>query len=281
MMCDAEKEQLPQFAARFAARRRRERWFGVLSNMPRFLSVEMKMNVVRISVLVAACGASFLFSGSAQAGPVSIDGIIGAEWAGATLKTVSYDSAASTGNFGTPGTTNHQTAYDIRTRGDGNFVYVGLSSASSTGGLDFANLYFDTNPSTGSDVGFEVTNNRAFKPGVPGYYNYTPGAGFSGIEWSLNTAPTGSTLEFAVPVSFFTSDPLGIGFPQAVDKVQLRLSQTFGYSVAGGSSFGSDRLGEVSVTAAVVPLPAAAWMGMALMSSVGGMGLLRKRARVS
>ena len=201
-----------------------------------------------IMSVVAATAVASLFGGFALAGPVSVDGSIGAEWAGATVKSALFNAAAPTSNFGTPTNQNHQVAYDIYTRGDGNYVYVGLQSTGSTGGLDFANLYFDTDPAAlnGSDMGFEVTNNRAFIAGVPGYIPYT--AAVQDIHFALTSGGATSTLEFAVPVSFFTGDPLGMGNPIPTDKVQLRLSQTFGYSVIGGSGYGADRLGEVSVS---------------------------------
>jgi hypothetical protein len=228
-----------------------------------------------IMSVVAAAAAASLVSGFALAGPVSVDGTIGAEWAGASVKSALFNAAAPTSNFGAPTNENHQVAYDIYTRGDGDYVYVGLQSSGSTGTLDFANLYFDTNPAAGdgSDMGFEVTNERAFVAGGAGYYDYTPAG--QDIHFALSSGAT-STLEFAVPVSFFTSDPLAMGNPLSTDKVQLRLSQTFGYSVVGGASYGADRLGVVSLSTAPVPLPAAAWAGMALLGSLAGKKGLKK-----
>lgn len=213
---------------------------------------------------------------SALAGPLSVDGAIGAEWTGANVVTVSYNAAAAVGNFGTPSNQNHNVGYDIYTRGDSNYLYVGIKTNGSANGLNFANLYFDTNPGTGSDIGFEVTSTQAFKPGIPGYIAYTTAT--KDIHYSLSSSLTSSILEFAVPYTVFTNNSLGIsGMPLATDKVQLRLSQSFGYSVAGGSTYGADRLGTVTIPT-VVPLPPAAWAGLALLGTVGSAQFLRRKS---
>jgi hypothetical protein len=61
--------------------------------------------------------------------------------------------------------------------------------------------------------------------------------------------------------------------------VQLRLSQTFGYSVAGGSSFGDDRLGFAKLTSAA-PEPAAWSMMLVGFFGLGSM-VRRRRAAVA
>jgi hypothetical protein len=147
------------------------------------------------------------------------------------------------GNFGSPSNLTDYNPYTIYTNADSKNFYVGLESNGpiNVGNLDFANLYFSTDLSQGSTVGFEANNSRAFIPGVSGYYNYTASSGIV-----LDDTSTGSqySIEFSVPFSFFTSDPLGMGFPLATTDVQLRLSQTFGYSVAGGSAYGDGRFGD-------------------------------------
>src|SRR3954447_15520886 len=87
--------------------------------------------------------ASIAIATAAHAALVSVDGTIGAEWTGATVKTVNYNPVAPIGNFATPTNENHATAYDIYTRGDANYLYVGIQTTGNTyaGGLDFANLY--------------------------------------------------------------------------------------------------------------------------------------------
>ena len=213
------------------------------------------------------------------AGPISVDGVIGAEWSGATVKHVLFNPTAPTGNFGAPTNENSEVGYDIFTRADAAYVYVGLQTITNySPGLNFANLYFDTNPGTGSDIGFEVNNERAFLPGVAGSFNYT--AAGSDIHFAVTngSATTPTVLEFATPWSFFKTDPLGMGFPVATNSVQLRLSQSFGYSVAGGATYGADRLGTVvQPTANPVPEPSTAIL--AFIGLVGPVGASTRSAR--
>ena len=186
-----------------------------------------------------------LSAGSARAAVIGVDGVIGADWAWYAPKTATYNLVAPTGNFSTPTSETNNVAYNIYTRADTNYVYVGLVSSSSTAGQDYANLYFDTDPGTGSDVGFEVTNERAFIPGVGGYFPYTAAA--QDIHYAMTTGASGTCIEFAAPISFFTTDPLAMAFPTASSALQLRLSQSLGLSVIGGASYGADRLGQVAV----------------------------------
>jgi len=37
--------------------------------------------------------------------------------------------------------------------------------------------------------------------------------------------------------------------------------------------------GEITVTGGIVPLPAAAWMGLVLISGIGGFGAIRRKLR--
>jgi hypothetical protein len=186
---------------------------------------------------------------------------------------VLFNALAPTGNFNTPTNENSEVAYNIYTRGDGDYVYVGLATAGNyAGGLNFANLYFDTSPGTGSDVGFEVTNLRAFIPGVAGYFPYTSVANDIHYSLTAGSASSPSVIEFAVPTSFFLSDPLGMGYAPATSEVQLRLSQTFGYSVAGGASYGDDRLGNIAV-----PEPSSIALGFMAIGAAGMYAVRRRK----
>jgi len=156
------------------------------------------------------------------------------------------------GNFGSPSNLTDYNPYTIYTNADSTNFYVGLESDGpiNVGNLDFANLYFSTDLADGSTVGFEANNSRAFIPGVSGYYNYTAS---SGIVLDDTSTPTQYAIEFSVPFSFFTTDPLGMGFPLATTDVELGLSQTFGYSVAGGDAYGDGRFGNFAPEATPEP----------------------------
>lgn len=202
------------------------------------------------------------FTGSAMA-QVGIDGVIGAEWAGATTHVVTYNASAAEHNFGAPGTSSTGAAYTTYFRGDANYIYaaVAVTPGSGVSAGQFANFYLSSTLTNGG-VGIEVTNNRFFRPGFAGYYN---AAGYA--TWSSN-ATTG-VIEVAIPVSFFTNDPLSIGFATAIDRVRFNLSQSFGYSVVGGAAYGDNdtRLGLV-----FIPSPSA----MAMLG-LGGLAAARRR----
>lgn len=214
-----------------------------------------------VTSLILASVSTSLFSAAAMAAPAGVDGAIGAEWAGATVKSVLYNPAAPTGNFATPTNETNNVAYDVYTRTDGAYLYVGLQTTGYSNGLNFANLYLNTNLTGGSDLGFEVNNERAFIPGGSGYFPYTPAGQDIHYAMSAGASPNPSAIEFAVPLTFFTSDPLGMGFPVSTTGVQVRMSQSFGYSAAGGASYGADRLGQIAI-----PEPAS---GIALLAAAG------------
>ena len=191
---------------------------------------------------------------------------------------VTTDPNAPISNFDNP-TNTARAGYSLTLTDDGMSV---LGSLFQTGGVSagqFANLYFDLNPSVldGSDLGFEIGANgvNAF---IPGRNGSTP------LNSSLFTvlAATPGTFNFSLANSLFTSAIAGLDYYPGQtfeSNVTLRLSQSFGYSVAGGASYGANRLGTVNVGAVTGAVPEPATWAMMLLG-FGFMGFaLRNRRR--
>jgi hypothetical protein len=214
------------------------------------------------------------YAGTANAA-IIVDGAYDADY-GAAKSTVLYDQGALTGNFGSPGNTNHTTGYSIYLKEQGGSVY-GFLQADTASGLNFANLYFDLDRANGngSDLGFEILNDRAFVPNAAGY------SAPLGLQFALSA--DGKGLEFEIPDAFFTgpifglSYPLGQQFAAPGGEVVLRLSQSFGYSVAGGPSYGADRLGVVTLDASAVPGPIVGAGLPGLVMTLAGVFAWRRR----
>lgn len=204
-----------------------------------------------------------------------------------TEVTVGYNATAAIGNFQSPGTQSNAIAYTVYVRDDGNYFYVDLQTDPTAGTpvADFANLYFDTNEAqdggaSGSDIGIETspTGSDYFVPSISTTTTFDASA-----YVTVNDVNSGGGLytdEIAISNSFFTSSP-GAGVPDATGNVIVRLSQSFGYSVAGGDattiSDPAYRLGFASVA---TPLPKSAWSGFALLGGifcVGGVKRVRAR----
>ncbi|THD62339.1 PEPxxWA-CTERM sorting domain-containing protein, partial [Phenylobacterium sp.] len=159
---------------------------------------------------------------------------------------------------------------------EGGVLYGFLQADGPTNGLNFANLYFDLDPANnnGSDLGFEIGNNDAFIPGVSG--SVSP---LAGMTYALGT----DSFEFSISNSYFTTAIPGLDYYPGHDlaapggEVTLRLSQSFGYSVAGGDSYGPDRLGSVTLEGAAVPEPAS-W-SMMILGFLGAGATLRSARR--
>jgi hypothetical protein len=210
---------------------------------------------------------------------IAVDGVRDAGY-GAASATVATDANAPHSNFQAP--TNIALAgYDIYLSSDASNVYgyFDLTGGAFVG--NFSNVYWDLDPSAanGSDLGFEIGINgvTAFIPGKngqPGFNKVLDSSLYQvaavadgGIEWSL-------------AASLFRGPIAGLAYysPQGFEnKVNLRLSQALSFSVAGGASYGPNRLGQVSIAA--VPEPAT-WAMM-----IGGFGLagvaMRRRARTT
>ena len=214
---------------------------------------------------------------AAWADPVGVNGLLGPEWAGITPVSIAGNPGAPTGNFGTPGTQS-TSPYNIYVRDDGSYFYVLVTTTDSTA-PQFANLYIDTiasTPGTGSDLGFEVTNDRAFIPGVPGYFSP------SSSDFSFGTGSAGGVygITAAISNSFLMTDPLHMGFATTPDGtlVSLHLSQSFGYSVVGG---GANYPAPIELGAAVVgssPVPEPASIEYMFLSGLGVLSFAGRRA---
>ena len=226
--------------------------------------------------MVLAALASAALAAPAHAAIV-VDGTFDGAY-GVKTATVTYDPNAPTGNFGQGpgleiGTTNHNAGYDIFLASEGENLFGFLQADRDTNGLTFANLYFDLDYETrsGSDLGFELgpnlANIRAFVPGVSGSAEAT------GISYAVSA--DGRAVEFSIPTTFFTAPIAGLSynpnlvFPQVGDSVRLNLSQSLGYSVAGHTPYGANRLGIVELSGAV-PEPATWAMMIAGFGLVGG-----------
>lgn len=205
----------------------------------------------------------------------------GNEYAGGSSETILTDSTAPDSNFQAP--TNSATAgYTINLLDTNGSLYGLITQTGGTSAGPFANLYFDIDPTTGtggSELGIEVANNRGFVAGTSDYFS------LAGLINSTSTTVNGlTTFEFSIANSVFLDFIAGAaaqGYFGAngytPQDVRLNLSQSLGYSVAGGPSTGTDRLGTFSVAAvAAVPEPGT-WAMMLIGFGAMGVALRRRR----
>ena len=231
--------------------------------------------------MILAAVAAFAATTAAQA--ITVDGSYDPAY-GAATATVAYDPAAPNSNFGAPTNASAYVAYSIYLNSSNGFVYAYLRADPSQGGASagtFANLYFDLDPANanGSDIGFELsaTSQNVFVAGVPGTI---PASGITAAA-----SADGFGIEAAIPISYFTTAYPGLNFAPgqqfavAGGPVTLRLSQSFGYSVAGGATYGPDRLGTVTLAGAV-PEPAS-WALLIAGFAMTGVALRRRPVSVA
>ncbi len=230
-------------------------------------------------IWVLGAALSLALASSAHAA-ITVDGNLDAAY-GAATSSVAYDAGADTGNFGQPGhppgSKTNAIAYNIYLHEDGGTVYgfiQGTGAGTPVG--SFANVYFDISGSDlGSDLGFEISPSHqdVFIPGVFGSNVDVPIANAASLD--------GKSFEFAIPDSYFTGPIAGVTYPggqqftQAGGELTLRLSQSLGYSVAGGPGYGEERLGTINL-AGGVPEPAT-WAMM--LVGFGGLGAMLRRRR--
>jgi hypothetical protein len=229
------------------------------------------------SMLLAAAAA--LVVAAPAAAQITVDGTRDAAF-GASTASVAYTATPPNGNFGTPGTVS-DTAYDLYFASDANNVF-GFVQSDRAGIGPFANLYFGLN-GAGTNFGLEIA---AAVGGNPARVNaFIPQNGSKvALDSSLFQAVAsgdGTGLEFSLSNSIFTGPIAGLTylngqtFPTTGGTVRVNLSQSFGYAVAGGASFGPNRLGTFVIGGTpAVPEPAT-WAMM--LFGFGGLGYAMRR----
>jgi PEP-CTERM motif len=234
--------------------------------------IEMKL------LSVAALSAMSLGLASSANAAIIVDGLYDSDY-GSPTAIVASDPTAPTNNVGVSvSPTNNGASYQIFLTNEGGVVYGLIQTTGSFASAPgtFANVYFGN--SSGSTIGFEITNGDVFTPGVPGT---SPLAYSYAVYTNTTTGVTG--IEFALPDSLFEG-PIGTTGVNAGlspgDPLYLRISQSFGYTAVGGTAnFGPDDLGVVTLTASV-PEPST-WAMMVLgFAGVGFMAYRRKSAAV-
>jgi hypothetical protein len=222
--------------------------------------------------ILAALAATML-STTAMAAP-TVDGTVDAEYA--QTASVATDPSAPTSNFGNPGNT-ATAGYNIFLTSANDKLFGAVSQTGGTAAGTFANLYFDINPGQGfgSEFVIEVQNMRGGVAGGPANIDLS-----GRIMFASNVANGLTTSEFSIDNSVFRDFITGaaaLGVIGTPNDIRLNLSQSLSYSVAGGATYGDNRLGRFSAAVAAVPEPAT-W-GMMLIG-FGMMGAsMRYRRR--
>jgi len=235
-----------------------------------------------VNVLRLAATAAIVIAASPALAAPTVDGTVGSGEYGAPTATVATDPAAPTSNFGTPGNT-ATAGYAIYLNNTNDRLYGAVTQTGGVAAGPFTNLYFDIDPTTGaggSELGIEVSNKRGFVAGTSDYFDLSSAIDFSSVttggltttEFSIDNSVFRDFIAAAVAQGYFGAG----GYTQ--QDVRLNLSQSLSYSVAGGSSYGAERLGTFSVAASTgaVPEPAT-WAMMVIGFGAAGYGLRRSR----
>jgi hypothetical protein len=230
--------------------------------------------MIKKLALALVCAAALPAIAQAQ---ITVDGTLDAGYT--HTATITYNPSAPNSNFGAPTSESAYVGYDIYLSAADGYVYGYLQANTAGGGSPvgaFANLYFNVAPGPydGTEMGFELSQNTQ-NFFIAGRTNYGQMPDISVVQ-----SADGTGLEFAIPNHYFTT-----ALPFVTDyyrpplatigtEVTIGLSQSFGYSVAGGTGYGADRLGSVNL-AGPVPEPAA-W-GMMIGGFALAGGALRRR----
>ena len=233
-------------------------------------------------LLLAAVAASSLTAGAANAAPTVDGSLTPAEYAGSLVTTVTRANGVdiNTQGPGNPGPNVENVSYTVYYTSDATNVYVGLQSIGSSGGLNFANLYFDTNNSTGagSDIGFETPGGRIFVPATGVFSGSTLAS--LGIT-AVSSTGANDTVEVSIPWSVFTTNAAGLGQPLVAPggQLQLRTIQAFNYAGANGDGIDLGvipRFGFQTAPSATGAVPEPTTWAM-MMFGFGAMGYTMRR----
>jgi len=205
---------------------------------------------------------------------------------------VTTNPAAPDSNFAAP--TNIALAgYTLTLSDDGSSIVGKIVQTGGVAAGSFANLYFDLNPTVGdgSDLGFEMGLGgvNAFIPGKNGQPGFSKVLDSSLYTFAATTDINNLiTLDFSLSNSLFTSPISGLAYYGPSDglpaqtfesDITLRLSQSLSYSVAGGDSYGPNRLGLVTVGSAA-PEPASWALMIVGFGAIGASLRARKTPQV-
>jgi hypothetical protein len=201
---------------------------------------------------------------STGAKAITIDGTFDSSFFGAPAATVAFAPGSPESNFGAPGTTTDAAPYSIYLVNQGSTLYGYVQATGAGAAGSFANLYFGN--SLHSTIGFQITTMGVFDPNTSVPYD-------ASAYVTSKTSTDGTGIEFSIADSAFESSiapGVNPGFSPG-DTVQLRLSQSFGYSVVGTD------LGTFALASAV-PEPSTWAMMIIGFCGVGFMAYRRKQA---
>lgn len=202
------------------------------------------------------------------------------DFTGINPYSVAYDPTVHSVNFSAV-TTSDTAAYDVYLKSDADNVYELLNSRPSAAngnspGNNFANVYLSTEPQATlhSTIGFEVTNNNGFTPGGQSGYDLSN----TGYQTFTGTGANGGhVIEFSMPWTFFTTDPLHMGFTKLLPGGTFTAtgSQSFGYNFVAGMGLGTSRLGQITYDSPSAAPEPSQWAGLGF-TAFGALGLILK-----